>query len=69
MLKLTNELMDDPRFDFPLTVKVRLDPAWKTIAATQAAKPVEAKRVEHDGGTYALVQAVPGRGEVTLTNE
>ena len=68
VLKLTNELMNDPRFDFPLTVKVRLDPAWKTIVATQAAKPVEAKLVEHDGGTYALVQAVPGRGEVTLTN-
>ena len=68
VLKLTDELMDDPRFDFPLTVKVRLDPPWKTIAATQAAKPVEAKLVEHDGATYALVQVVPGRSEVTLTN-
>jgi len=68
VLKLTKELMDAPRFDFPLTVKVRLDPPWKTIAATQAAKPVEAKLVEHDGATYALVQVVPGRGAVTLTD-
>ena len=69
VLKLTNELKDDPRFDFPLTVKVRLDPHWKTIVATQAAKPVEAKIVEHEGDTYALVQAVPGRGEVTLSDK
>ena len=68
VLKLTNELMDDPRFDFPLTVKVRLDPQWKKVTATQATKPVDAKLVEHAGDTYALVQVVPGRGEVTLTD-
>ena len=68
VLKLTDGLMDDPRFDFPLTVKVRLDPHWKTVVATQAAKPVEAKLIEHAGDTYALVQVVPGRGEVTLTD-
>ena len=69
VLKLTNALMDDPRFDFPLTVKVRLDPHWKSIVATQAAKPVEAKIVEHSGDNYALVQVVPGRGEVTLSDK
>ena len=69
VLKLTNELKDDLRFDFPLTVKVRLDPHWKTIVATQAAKPIEAKIVEHEGDSYALVQAVPGRGEITLSDK
>jgi len=59
---------DDPRFDFPLTVKVRLDPSWKTVKATQNAKPIDAKLVARDGAVYALVQAVPDRGEVTLTN-
>lgn len=62
------DTMDDALFDFPLTVKVRVDPSWKTVKATQGAKPVEAKLVQHEGATFALVQAVPDRGDVTLKN-
>jgi len=62
------DAMDDAQFDFPLTVKVRVDPSWKTVKAMQNAKPVEAKLVQHEGATYALVQAVPDRGDVTLKN-
>jgi len=58
--------MDDALFDFPLTVKVRLADNWTAVAATQNGKPVEAKLVEHDGGKFALVKAVPDRGEVVL---
>jgi len=59
--------MDDKLFDFPLTVKVRLPEAWTAVAAVQGDKPVEAKIVEHEGGKFALVKAVPDRGAVTLT--
>jgi len=58
--------VDDKLFDYPLTVKVRVKDAWKTVATTQGDKPVEAKVVEHDGGRFALVQAIPDRGQVVL---
>ena len=58
--------MDDSLFDFPLTVKVRLDDSWKTVKATQGGKPMECKIVQHEGANFALVQAVPDRGTVSL---
>lgn len=61
--------MDDKTFDYPLTVKVRLPDAWKGVAATQGGKPAEAAFVEHEGKPYALVQAVPDRGAVTLVGK
>jgi hypothetical protein len=63
VLSLTDE-MDDTRFDFPLTVKVRVAPSWKAVGTSQGGRAVEAKVLEHDGATYALVQAVPDRGDV-----
>lgn len=61
------DTVDDKLFDYPLTVKVRLANEWAAVTATQNGKPVEAKIIEHDGGTFALVKAVPDRGEVVLT--
>ena len=58
--------MDDALFDEPLTLKVRLPDAWKTVRAAQGGKPVAARLVEHDGAAYALVDAVPDRGEIVL---
>ncbi|MBN2581829.1 MAG: polysaccharide deacetylase family protein [Planctomycetes bacterium] len=58
--------MDDTIFTESLTVKIRLPEAWKTAAATQDGKPIEATIVEHDGGRFALVKAVPDKGEVCL---
>jgi len=63
---LTDE-MDDRYFNFPLTIKVRVPDAWKTVAAVQGDKPIPAKVVEHAGAAYALVQAVPDAGLVALT--
>ena len=59
--------MDDSRFDYPLTVKVRLPDDWKAASAKQAGKGIEAKVIVHDGARYALVKAVPDRGEVVLS--
>lgn len=65
---LTDE-MDDSYFNYPLTIKVRIPDAWKEAAATQAGQPVAVKILEHEGGAYALVQAVPDAGLVTLTKK
>ena len=59
--------MDDKAFDYPLTVKVRLPDAWKSVKAMQDGKAAEAAFIEHEGKPYALVQAVPDRGTVSLT--
>ena len=59
--------MDDALFDYPLTVKVRLDPAWKSPKATQAGKSVALTVTEHEGGSFALVDVIPDRGEVVLS--
>jgi len=58
--------MDDSLFAYPLTVKVRLPDGWTGAAATQGGKPAEATVVEHTGGRFALIKAVPDRGEVVV---
>ncbi|MGN0844465.1 MAG: polysaccharide deacetylase family protein [Kiritimatiellia bacterium] len=58
--------MDDTLFDEPLTVKVRLPDAWRGLRAVQGGASVPAKFVEHDGHPYALIDAVPDRGEIVL---
>ena len=61
--------MDTKIYDYPLSVKVRLDNSWNKLTATQAGKPVESKLLKHEGNIYALVSAVPGRGETVLTKQ
>ncbi len=61
-----SDRMDDTLFDEPLTLKVRLPDAWTSVRATQGGKPVDAVFVAHDGAPYALVDAVPDRGEIVL---
>jgi hypothetical protein len=58
--------MDDGPFDYPLTIKVRLPATWNNMTARQGGKSAAARVVEHDGGRFALVQAVPDRGEVAI---
>jgi hypothetical protein len=65
VLSVTDQV-DDAKFDFPLTVKVRVDGSWKSVKATQGGKEVGAKLLEHDGGKFVLVQAVPDRGDVII---
>ena len=60
--------MDDTLFDFPLTVKVHLPDNWRTVRATQAGAPVEVSRLEQDGSRFALIQVIPDRGDITLTD-
>lgn len=64
-LSLTDQ-MPDADYDLPLTVKVRLPSDWKNVSALQGQKETASRIVIHDGAPYALVQAVPDRGEVVL---
>ena len=59
--------MHDAYFDYPLTVKVRIENSWENIHATQDARALEVETQEFQGNKYALVQAVPDQGEVALS--
>jgi len=70
-------VLDETLFDYPLTIKVKLDAAWDRLTVTQDGKPVryfngkpaESRLVRRGGGTYAFVKAIPDRGTVVLTKE
>lgn len=64
-LSLT-DLMRDDIFDLPLTVKVRLPDGWTTAQARQGEAAIAATIVTHDGSPYALVEAIPDRGGITI---
>jgi len=59
--------MDPDIFDYPLTVKVRLPASWTTVQAKQNGKPVPASIIKHESALYALVKALPDRGEIVVT--
>lgn len=60
--------MYDAWYDFPLTIKVRIPNEWATVRAIQGEKPLTSTVVEHAGQKYALIGAVPDRGEVVVTS-
>jgi hypothetical protein len=60
------DTLDDAIYDQPLTIKVRLPDGWKSVAATQAGKAVESRFVTNDGHPFALVDAIPDKGRVSL---
>ncbi len=60
--------MDDRYYDYPLTIKVRLPGNWKGVKAVQKKNELAVKIVEKGGGNFALVNVVPDRGQVALTN-
>jgi peptidoglycan/xylan/chitin deacetylase (PgdA/CDA1 family) len=64
-LTLTDD-MSDERFDFPLTLKLRLPENWKNLRATQAGRLLASRILTHEGSRYALIQAVPDRGPIML---
>jgi hypothetical protein len=66
VLTLTDQMLDS-RFNYPLTIKVRLPLAWTNITATQNSQSISTSVLEHNGGRYALVKAAPDCGPITLT--
>ncbi len=66
VLSLTDD-MDDSIFNYPLTVKLRIDASWKTVEAVQDSKKIGCRIIENDGNRFALVQVVPDKGDVTIS--
>lgn len=64
-----SDRMDDAFFDFPLTIKMRIDSAWQHPTARQGAQKVPVSVVEHGGAKYALIEAIPDRGVIAVTGE
>lgn len=58
--------MDDTIYTIPLTVKLKLDADWKGARAEQGGREIACTTKEHDGALYALIQAVPDAGTVTV---
>lgn len=58
--------MEDDLFDYPLSVKVRLNSNWKGIKATQGGKPIKARIIRHENAFFALVDVIPDKGAVVL---
>lgn len=52
--------------DYPLTLKVKIDPDWMNMTALQDGNPLHAEVVLHDGEYYAYVHAVPDEGNIIL---
>jgi len=61
--------MADTIYDYPLTVKVKVDASWTGVSAKQDSKDVAAKIVTNTEGTFVMVDAVPDRGTVVLTKK
>jgi chitin deacetylase len=64
-MTLTDQMLDS-RFNYPLTIKVRLPSEWKNVKAAQNGQAVASRVIEHEGALYALVHAVPDRGQIVL---
>ncbi|MEK7412471.1 MAG: polysaccharide deacetylase family protein [Planctomycetota bacterium] len=64
-LALTDRMRDDV-FDQALTLKVRVLDEWKSVTASQNNSTLPVRLVQHEGHSYALVQAVPDRGAIVL---
>lgn len=60
--------MDDKLFNAPLTLKVRVPDKWRTIVARQGEKPIPVQLLEHEGGRFAIVEAAPDAGEISVEN-
>ncbi len=65
---LTDE-MSDALFFYPLTVKIKVGNDWANVTAVQNGVSVSARLISYNGNKYALIDAVPDRGQVTVTAE
>ncbi len=58
--------MDDRFFDYPLTVKVRLQDGWTPASVTQDGHAIDFRQIEREGGVYCLFKAAPDRGRIVI---
>ncbi len=63
--ELSDQMQDDI-YNLPLTIKIKLPGDWNSARAKQGDQLLEVKTVAHEGQKYALIPAVPDRGEVIV---
>jgi hypothetical protein len=63
---LTDE-MDDALFNYPLTVKVKIEPSWQNVTALQNGDALPIEELVDGSNKYVLIQTVPDKGEVTVS--
>ncbi|MEP2026794.1 Ig-like domain-containing protein, partial [Reichenbachiella sp.] len=63
---LTDDMKDEV-FDFPLTVKIRVNNDWESASTLQNGIARQTSLISHEGNQYALVKAIPDQGQVVLT--
>ena len=60
------DTLDNNRFDFPLSYKVNVPNHWENITVTQNYQSTEVTTFKEGDKTYAYINIVPDKGDVTL---
>ena len=63
------DLMVDSIYNYPLTVKIRVNNDWANVTARQNGNPLYTRMLTYNGNQYVLVKAIPDRGAVEVTND
>ncbi|MBN1980254.1 MAG: polysaccharide deacetylase family protein [Chitinivibrionales bacterium] len=65
---MVSDSMRDDIYNYPLTIKVCLGEEWgDSVFAFQNSIPISVRLVPREGITFALLKAIPDRGEVVVT--
>ena len=60
------DTLDNNRFDFPLTYKVNVPNHWEAVTVTQNYQSTEVTTFKERDKTYAYINIVPDKGDITL---
>ncbi len=58
--------LDKELFDLPLTLKTRVDPAWKSVAVSQGDCTATVDVVHEADRAYVMYQAIPGKEKIEI---
>jgi hypothetical protein len=61
-----SDSMADTIYNYPLSIKIRLN-NWTTVHAAQNGSVISCSLLTYNGSKYALIKAVPDKGEIRLT--
>jgi hypothetical protein len=62
-----SDSMADSIYNYPLSVKIRLNSDWQSVQAKQNGTVVPCSLITYNSNLYALIKTVPDKGEIRLT--
>ena len=68
VISLTDET-DDNIFNYPLTVKIRVDSSWKNAESKQNETSSQCRILDHNGAKYILANIIPDRGNAVIIRQ